>query len=42
MLESIQGLSPGLYSAHQKGAYPNFRQHLLSHSTLQCWCGPEP
>ena len=36
LLESLQSLSPGLYAAHQKGTYPNFRQS----STLpwtSCW-----
>jgi len=43
-LESLQSLSPGMYAAHQKETYSNFRLPnvhclILSSSTLQCWCG---
>jgi len=44
MSESLQSLSPAIYTAHQKGTYPNFRQRpicpilrIKTNSTLQYW-----
>jgi len=34
-----------MYATHQKGLsqiFGNVRCPILSNSTLQCWCGPEP